>query len=348
MITICIIVKNDSVNLKKCLELLQSTGYEIVVVDTGSTDETIAIAKQYTNQVYHFTWCNDFSAARNYAISKVKSPYVLMVDSDEMLMEINPKDLERKVKKNPKDIGRIHRHNSFVRNGNSYLEKELVNRLFPKDEYHYEGIIHEQLVANDGKVASTYEIPIVFLHEGYNGTWEQRQAKAERNIHLLNQMLLDHKEDTYILYQLGKSFYFKECYKEAADYFEEAFQYDLNPKLEYVIDMIEMYGYALINSKQYEKALGFENLYEEFGNTSDFVFLMGLIYEENGMFDQAVQQFLHATQFEESRVVGVNSYLALYNVGVIYECLGFKEEAKKYYEECGSYAKAIEGIERCS
>lgn len=347
MISICIIVKNDFDNMEKCLSLLKHLGYEIVVVDTGSTDNTIAVSKKYTNLVYEFIWCNDFSAARNYAILKASNPYILMVDSDEMLVDFDKKELERLVIQNPTGIGRIHRNNPFERNGNQFIGKELVNRLFPKDLFHYEGKVHEQLVANKGGMVESYEVPLTFFHEGYNGTYEQRIAKAERNIKLLDEMLSENKQDTYILYQLGKSYYFKQCYQQAVEYFEQAFQYDLNPKLEYVIDMIEVYGYALINAKQYEKALGLENLSDDFGNTADFNFLLGLIYQENARFDQAVGHYLKATQYNDARMDGVNGYLAFYNIGVIFECLGLKDKAIQHYKKCGDYKKAMEGINRC-
>lgn len=86
--------------------------------------------------------------------------------------------------------------------------------------------------------------------------------------------------------------------------------------------MVEAYGYALINSKQADKALFFENIYDEFGKTADFKFLMGLIYMNNEMFDKAIDEFTKAAQMPEGRMKGVNSYFANYNTGVIYECLG--------------------------
>lgn len=107
---------------------------------------------------------------------------------------------------------------------------------------------------------------------------------------------------------------------------------------------METYGYALINSGQAEKALGFEGIYDVFGDTADFNFLMGMIYMNNERFDEAISQFLKATQYTFCRVVGVNSYLAYYNVGVIYECLGHKSEALKYYRKCEDYKAANDRI----
>ena len=108
--------------------------------------------------------------------------------------------------------------------------------------------------------------------------------------------------------------------------------------------MVETYGYALINSGQEQTALFFENIYDEFGKSADFQFLMGLIYMKNARFTEAVREFEKAAGHAECRAQGVNSYRADYNIGVIYECLGKKEEALAYYRKCGGYAPAEERI----
>lgn len=75
------------------------------------------------------------------------------------------------------------------------------------------------------------------------GTW-QRRAEEKRNIDVLQRMLNENGEDPYILYELGKSFYMCEKYNSAVEYMEKALYFDLNPNLEYVIELIEIYGYA--------------------------------------------------------------------------------------------------------
>lgn len=346
MISICIIVKNEEENIKKCLDKLSKLEYEIIVVDTGSTDNTKNIVRQYTDKVYDFTWCDDFSAARNFAIEKANQEYVLMVDSDEFLVDFHKKDFETLLLQHPKEVGRIHRNNIFTRNGMDYTSKELVNRVFPKKYYRYTGKIHEQIVALKSEEYVTYEVPLFFDHIGYNGEEKDRKNKAQRNIQLLLRSLREDGEDPYTLYQLGKGYYFQEDYKEAADYFGRALMYDLNTKLEYVIDMVEMYGYSLINSNQLEHALLMENIYEEFSHSADFVYMMGFIYMNCGMFKEAIREFASASKYKSCKVIGVNSYLSFYNLGVIYECIGDKEKAVYYYKQCGSYEPAQIGMNR--
>ena len=359
-LSICIITRNEEQNMIRCLKSIRPYNVEIVVVDTGSTDHTREIACRYTEHVYDFAWCDDFAAAKNYAISKAGNPYVMVLDSDEYLLEFPEQKLSELLTEHPDEVGRIFRKNYLTRNGQKRENTEWVHRIFLKDRFCYEGRIHEQVVAADGSTYDTYRTPVVIGHTGYDLPEEARKKKAQRNLKLLQvelDRLLQEKgvssveEDIeqskgmgeqipYILYQIGKSYYMAQDYGSACIYFSQGLSYDLNPKLEYVIDMVETYGYALLNSGQAESALFFRNIYEEFGNSADFQFLMGLIYMNNEQFEAAIQEFLKAVTHKECRNSGVNSYAAYYNIGVIYECTGELEKARTYFERCGDYVPA--------
>lgn len=84
-ISLCMIVKNEESVLARCLDSVASMMDEIIIVDTGSTDRTKEIAAQYTSRIYDFTWCDDFSAARNYAFSLATMDYIYCPDADEYL-----------------------------------------------------------------------------------------------------------------------------------------------------------------------------------------------------------------------------------------------------------------------
>ena len=93
-VSVCIIAKNEEKYIEQCLRHLLPFGMEIVVVDTGSNDRTRDIALKYTDQVFDFEWINDFSAARNFAASKAKNNWILVVDCDEYpeeVQEISPR-----------------------------------------------------------------------------------------------------------------------------------------------------------------------------------------------------------------------------------------------------------------
>ncbi|MFW5650235.1 MAG: glycosyltransferase [Acetivibrio ethanolgignens] len=351
MISICMIVKDEEKYIEECLQALKPLGYEIVVVDTGSTDKTRELAARYTNKIYDFPWINDFSAARNFSIEKAENDNILAIDSDEILVSFDKRELEQLIQKHPKKIGRIIRINEFTRDGKTLRGYERVSRLFDRRYYQYEGIIHEQLVSKSGEEKQFYSVPLTAQHYGYEGNLEVRRKKTERNIRLLEKQLVKEKTEAeekvpYTLYQLGKSYYMQEDYEKANTYFSEGLYYDLDPKLEYVQDMVETYGYSLLETRDYETAWGLLGVYEEFSSSTDFVFLCGLIYMNNGHFTEAIQEFEKAAARKSFKMEGVNGCLAWYNIGVIYECLGEKKKAQEYYRKCGEYEPALERLER--
>lgn len=88
-ISCCMIVKNEERILARCLDSIADLMDEIIVVDTGSSDRTKEIAANYTDKIYDFEWCDDFSAARNFAFSKAKGDYIYSADADEVVDEEN-------------------------------------------------------------------------------------------------------------------------------------------------------------------------------------------------------------------------------------------------------------------
>jgi len=84
-ISLCMIVKNETAVLGRCLESVKDVVDEIVIVDTGSVDETRNIAGRYTEKVFDFAWIDDFSAARNFSFSKASGDFVMWMDADDVL-----------------------------------------------------------------------------------------------------------------------------------------------------------------------------------------------------------------------------------------------------------------------
>ncbi|UZW16023.1 glycosyltransferase [Clostridium pasteurianum] len=342
MLTLCMIVKNEGANLKNCLSKVAAFVDEIIIVDTGSIDNTKTIASEFTDKIYDFKWCNDFSKARNFSISKASKDWILVLDADEFVTDFFRYNIDEFIKNssNKNKVGRIQRINIMNDpNGNKkYIER--VNRLFNRNYFHYKGIIHEQLVALDGKTYETEIIDITADHVGYTEEALNRTDKLKRNIDLLEVAVKNDSEDPYLYFQLGKSYYMLKDYKTSALYFEKALSFQLDFRLEYVEDLVETYGYSMINSGRYSDALILENCLEVYSKLPDFHFLLGLIYMNNAKFTQAIKCFLECTKFPYSKVEGITTYISYYNVGVIYDVLGFREKVVEYYKMCGDYEPA--------
>src|SRR5688572_14882447 len=85
-LSVCMIVRDEAENLARALASVKDVADEIVVVDTGSVDNSVAVARSFGARIGHFTWCEDFAAARNVAVGMATSRWILSLDADEELL----------------------------------------------------------------------------------------------------------------------------------------------------------------------------------------------------------------------------------------------------------------------
>ncbi len=343
-ISLCMIVKNEEEHLAKCLDNIKNHMDEIVIVDTGSEDRTKEIAREYTDKIYDFEWCDDFSKARNFSLSKASNDWVLILDADEVVTEFNDEEIIKFMNSTHKVVGRIKRINPFEDGKEITTYTERVNRLMNRKYFHYEGIIHEQITSNENSQYDTQPVEIEVDHIGYLNEVVDKTGKLERNISLLTDAIKRNPQDPYLYYQIGKSHYKVKAYEKACKSFAKAIEICPDLRYEYVEDLVESYGYALLNCERYMEAIEISKYENHYGQSPDYNFVMGLIFMNNGRFYEAIKLFEKCIGSREGKIEGINSYKSNYNMGVIYESLGYTEESRKYYERCGNYALATERL----
>lgn len=183
-LSVCMIVKNEEANISDALEGLKSFADEIVVVDTGSTDRTREIAARYTHNIYDFEWIDDFSAARNFAISKATGDYHLWLDADDRIApamsgKINELKSRFDGKKAFYFVLENHQNNAPA----SSCRQLRCTPLIPGVQF--ESRIHEQIFPSAIRAGlELVSTDIVVVHLGYM-TQEARIAKAKRNLDIL-------------------------------------------------------------------------------------------------------------------------------------------------------------------
>lgn len=104
-ISLCMIVKDEEKLLEKCLNPIKTKFDEIIIVDTGSKDNTKDIAKKFTKNVYDLKWNDDFSKARNFSISKATKDWILVLDPDEKIEKGDLIKLKKVISSNKDVIG---------------------------------------------------------------------------------------------------------------------------------------------------------------------------------------------------------------------------------------------------
>lgn len=344
-ISVCIIAKNEEKRIERCLSSVKPCGFEIIVVDTGSTDKTREIASRYADKVLDFTWCDDFSAARNFSLQAASNNWIFMMDCDEWIKSIDVEELNFFRKHHSDSVGAISRENLVTENGQLVLNNtDHTERFFNKKLYHYTGIIHEQLTPIHGNDFPCLLLHTTIEHTGYDMTPEQKIAKGKRNLSLLHKQLAKEPKNPYVYYQIGKGYEIIEDYESACKYYGEGLSFDADPSLAYVQAMVISYGNTLLLTNQYNTALQFERIYDTFATTADFVYLMGRIYMANEQYPKAIEQFYKATTIETCKFHGANSFLSYYHIALICEKLGDIDNAITYYKKCGNYPPAMEKI----
>ena len=160
-ISVCIITKNEAHYLRECLSCLKKYPFEIVVTDTGSEDDSVSVAKEYTDKVFFYEWCNDFSAARNYCVAQATNDTVMIVDTDEFVQDFDWDNFCKIIEMNHDKVGRINLNNIYRRNGILNSTNEKLSRIFDRRLYTYTGSIHEQITPiGDKDTFETYDAGI--------------------------------------------------------------------------------------------------------------------------------------------------------------------------------------------
>jgi glycosyltransferase involved in cell wall biosynthesis len=227
-LSIGMMVKNEEKNLERCLESLQplreAIDSELIIVDTGSEDATVDIAKRYTDKVYFHPWNNNFSEMRNITISYAKGEWFLVMDADEVLVDTQPIIDFLRSKKDQREYAAVtfNGKNITDESDDKSFSILLTLHLFKNDGYfHYEGSIHNQ-PSFKGKVLA---LPVTLLHYGYIATDpELMERKFQRTSTILHKELEKDPENIYYWYQLSVTYAMHKDRDKAIEFIEKAYE----------------------------------------------------------------------------------------------------------------------------
>lgn len=194
-ISACYIAKNEGHNIEQSLQSIKDIADEIIFVDTGSTDDTVAKAEKCGAKVYFFPWQDDFSAPRNFALSKASGDWIIFIDADEYFPLECCQQLKRIIAEQFRQgydgIFLIRRYDIDVDKNNEVLANTLVSRVYAsKKNRRYHGIVHEELLDDGKPIKKQIIIPptqVKLLHTGYRA--QMTEQKARRNLALLEREL---------------------------------------------------------------------------------------------------------------------------------------------------------------
>ncbi|MBS4208291.1 glycosyltransferase [Bacillus sp. FJAT-50079] len=300
-ISLCMIVKNEEKVLERCLESVKDAVDEIVIVDTGSTDNTVEIATKYVDEVYFFEWTNSFADARNFAQSKATGSWILVLDADEYVDTNNLKEIINYIKDSKQTVdGYEIKVYNFTGNYGERIVEHVSIRIYRNDEKigYFRGI-HEQVTKKDSAL-TTDSANLIVYHSGYISHVVQEKNKSERNKALLEVEMERSGNTAFDYFNLGNELLGIGEKEKALEAYVNAYNKKPDFKYSWVSLCIIQIINCLISLKRYREALQVINDAEQiYVQSPDFKYLKANIYYLQHRYDDAMEPLIEVLGNED-------------------------------------------------
>src|SRR5262245_61085952 len=207
LLSLTMIVRNEEEHLGRCLASVRGVADELIVVDTGSTDRTVEIAREHGARVFHFAWCDDFAAARNVALANATGDWCLHLDADEWLVEAEAGALRAELAGQPDDRYFMRVPVMSLMSGGLGRSVYGANRLYRnRPDVTWTRPIHENVVrlGPGGPELEGSCGAITIEHDGYaDPTPERALARNRRNTRILRRAVRENPDDPGHYYYLS-------------------------------------------------------------------------------------------------------------------------------------------------
>ena len=246
----CMIVKNEEKLLPQCLESIKDVVDAIILVDTGSTDRTMEIAKEYGCIIHEHPWQDDYSEARNYALAKVPLRYdrIFVIDADEKLYA-EDKELFRQAVQADARMVKFRVYSETA----AGMAMHWMIRIWDNGFVHYRGRKHNQICYHQACIGGLSEARL--HHYGYNLSREAMEKKWKEAARLIRLQLEDEPDNAFYHANLIQVYRCQEKWQEIADIFE-SFRAKKGGRKE-LLRMTLDYIFALIYLKRFDDACSY-------------------------------------------------------------------------------------------
>ncbi len=232
LLSACLIVKNEENDLPRCFASLDRLADEVVVYDTGSTDNTLALARRAGATVIEGTWDDDFARARNAALAHCRGRWILHLDADETIETDIARLRERLDSPAAPDALVVPIVNVSEGASAENATEHRNIRLFRRERGEWRGRLHEQVVERPGQppLASALLDDVRIVHTGYSADAIARKDKQERNLRVARAGLEDDNDTSaHSLLNVARSLSFAGQPEEALESFRGAVDASTNP-----------------------------------------------------------------------------------------------------------------------
>lgn len=333
-ISLCMIVKNEEDVIGRCLECVKGIADEIIIVDTGSSDRTKEIVKNYTDKIFDFEWIDDFSAARNFSFSKAEKDFVMWLDADDVIL---PEDRENwialKETLEPYIQGVMMKYNvMFDDQGKPtfsyYRERLIKNHIGLK----WIGPVHEVISLSGPTLYSEIAVCHKKLHAGD----PDRNLRIFENM-IAQEILLDARQQFYY----GRELFYHNRFNDAINVIQQFFDEEKG-WVENNIDACKILAYCYYAIKEDKKALYslFRSLEYDIPR-AEICCEIGKHFCDREQYKTAVFWYVTALEQERDDTTGAfisqdcYGYIPFIQLCVCYDKMGDFALAKEYNEKAG-------------
>lgn len=356
-LSIGMMVKNEERWLERCLTsllpVLEALDSELIIVDTGSEDRTIEIARRFTDRVYSHPWQDDFAHMRNVVLGYARGEWFWSIDADEILETPKPViDFLTSPESRKYNSATVRIKNVTDENNMQHLPTAVVPRLFRREPgFCYRGAIHEQ-PAYRGPIFHTNA---TFLHYGYLATdHDLMERKFRRTASLLKRELEKDPKNLYYWYQLSQSYAMHKDFDDAVEPIMRA--YDLVKQKGQQRRLYPyVYGQLVLLHSQLGRFRQVVRFAEEaltlWRDYPDFHFFRAKAYAAMGELTAAADAYLQylecIREFDSSEASRDTSYphYTLYRVDEAHRDLVSIHYRLRKFKEAGDWALKVEKVD---
>ena len=335
------IVKNEEENLQRCLNSIYDMVDEIIIVDTGSTDKTVDIAKKFGAKVHYVKWNNNFSEARNESLKYASKDWILILDADDEFYMEDRKTFKVLLDSNL-DEKAIYYFETLSYYGNSIQNGDIaVNinpRLFKNNRgIHYEGEIHNQLVFKQGEYNAICD-SIKIHHYGYLDNMIISKDKRNRNISILKKQIKNNINKAFAYFNLGNEYSSLDDTTNALECYYKSYE-DFDSGRGYSFILILRIIISNYNLGKYNEALKFINIgIKHYPKCTDIYFYKALIYkaiDRPTLQIKALEKCIEMGEppSELKFIYGTGTFKAYYELGNVYMKFKDYDTSYNYYIE---------------
>lgn len=319
-ISLCMIVKNEEDFIAKCLESVHDFVDELIIVDTGSTDQTISICQKYEAKIFSYQWNEDFSAARNYGLSKASGDWIIWIDADEVLESKNRQLIIDTISNTETKMFYLPIINYYgedlpVNHEQAYLYYQP--RLFRNHlGIKFQNRIHEiPKLPNDDQTQSTIEVPV--HHYGYIQEITTRKNKSARNLQILYQESQTPDHSPWIDYHLASELYRNQEYDRAFEHLNTSIYNFIFQGFKPPAILYRLKYEIILETNSLDNALpGIDQALKLYPDYVDLVFIKGLILFHTKNYPEALACFETCLELGENHqqyliMKGLGSFMAL-------------------------------------